>query len=279
MALPSPWIFTYWSPMSLDLPREHRQFIDRALPLLKGEPRVLGVAAAGSWIAQGLDEFSDIDLIVVAFDADRDSLTADRFKLAESLGKPLSIFTGEHVGEPRLLICLYDEPLIHVDLKFLGLSEFFHRIENPVVLFERGGELTAAIRASKPNHPMPDLQWIEDRFWVWIHYSALRLGRGELLEVLDCLAFMRARVLGPLALVRKGQLPRGVRRIEQLVPEALGAFDSTLASRDRESCGRAIEGALEFYRELRNEMASPGLILRSEAEKRSVEYLARVRAP
>jgi hypothetical protein len=27
-------------------------------------------------------------------------------------------FTGEHVGEPRVLICLYGPPVLHVDLKF-----------------------------------------------------------------------------------------------------------------------------------------------------------------
>ena len=44
---------------------------------------------------------------------------------AAGLGPLLACFTGEHVGEPRLLIALYGPPPVHVDLKFvpvLGLG-------------------------------------------------------------------------------------------------------------------------------------------------------------
>ena len=44
-----------------------------------------------------------------------------RVQLAESLHLLLAAFTGEHVGEPRLLICLYRSPLLHVDLKYVSL--------------------------------------------------------------------------------------------------------------------------------------------------------------
>ena len=36
---------------------------------------------------------------------------------------PHATFTGEHVGESRVLICLYGPPLLHVDLKFVSLSD------------------------------------------------------------------------------------------------------------------------------------------------------------
>jgi hypothetical protein len=36
---------------------------------------------------------------------------------------PHSAFSGEHVGEPRALICLYGPPLLPVDLKFVSLSD------------------------------------------------------------------------------------------------------------------------------------------------------------
>ncbi|MER7057532.1 MULTISPECIES: hypothetical protein [unclassified Streptomyces] len=51
---------------------------------------------------------------------------------------------------------------------------------------------------------MPDLQWIEDRFWIWVHYGATKLGRGELFEVNGFLAAagrrtVRAERAGQLA--------------------------------------------------------------------------------
>jgi hypothetical protein len=54
------------------------------------------------------------------------------------MGNLLAAFTGEHVGEPRLLICLFADPLMHVDLKFISLGQLSSRVEDPVILWERG---------------------------------------------------------------------------------------------------------------------------------------------
>jgi hypothetical protein len=65
---------------------------------------------------------------------------------ARRFGNFLSGFTGEHVGEPRVLICLYDNPLLHVDIKFLTVPEFTKRIENPDILFDPYGQLQQQVR-------------------------------------------------------------------------------------------------------------------------------------
>ena len=103
---------------------------------------------------------------------------------------------------------------LHVDLKFISLADATHRVENPTILWERDGQLTAALRRSEAVYPTPDLQWIEERFWVWVHYGAAKIGRGELLEAHDSLAFIRLLVLGPLALLAQGARPSGVRKVE-----------------------------------------------------------------
>jgi len=74
---------------------------------------------------------------------------------------------------------LYDDPLLHVDLKFITLDEFWERVEHPVVLLDTEQALQNLINATKAEFPMPDYQWIEDRFWTWIHYALLKIGRGE----------------------------------------------------------------------------------------------------
>jgi len=157
------------------LPVSHRNFMDKAIPILKKDARILGVAVGGSWITQSMDEYSDIDLVIIIKDSNIAEVMGERMAIAESLGKLLSGFTGEHVGEPRLLICLYDKPLLHVDLKFTGLADFAKRIEDPFVVWERNAELSLTIKNNPGTHPMPNLQWIEDRFWVWIHYEAAKL--------------------------------------------------------------------------------------------------------
>ena len=260
----------------MNLPPPHQSFLDRALPRLQADPRILGVAGAGSLITGTMDQYSDLDLVVVSRSADSAAVACERRALVEGLGPLLASFTGEHVGEPRLLICLYHRPLLHVDVKFVSLDEFAERIENPVVIWERGAELTAVIKKTPPVHPMPDLQWIEDRFWIWVHYTALRLGRGELFELLDFLGFLRQVVFGPLSLVQHGQLPRGVRRLETLAPRHLEAMKKTVASYDRDSCISAIRAAITLYRELRSEISNPSLIRRSEAEAAAVRYFEEI---
>src|SRR5712692_6602221 len=49
------------------------------------------------------------------------------------------------------------------------------RVEDPVVLWERDGRLTSALQRGMPAYPQPDLQWIEDRIWVWVHYAATKI--------------------------------------------------------------------------------------------------------
>lgn len=260
----------------MTLPPDHQSFFERALPRLQADPRILGVAGAGSLITSSMDQYSDLDLVVVSDNAHSAAVAAERHPIVQGLGPLLVGFTGEHVGEPRLLICLYDQPLLHVDVKFVSLDEFARRIENPVVLWERGAELSAVLHKTTPAHPMPELQWIEDRFWVWVHYAALRLGRGELFELLDFLGFLRQAVFGPLSLVQHGQLPRGVRRLETLAPRHLELMKQTVAHYDRGSCVQATRSAITLYRQLRTEAATPSLIRRAEAEDAAVRYFEQI---
>src|SRR5262245_55590435 len=178
-----------------DLPEPHAGFLRGALTRLSEDPRLVGVAAGGSYVTRTMDEFSDLDLVVAVEPAAYAAVLEDRQRIAGRLGTLLAAFTGEHVGEPRVLICLYGPPLLHVDLKFVALPDAAQRVEDPVVLWERDGRLSAALLAGRAHFPEPDLQWIEDRFWVWVHYVAAKIGRGELFEAHASLALIRNLVL------------------------------------------------------------------------------------
>lgn len=198
-----------------------------------------------------------------------------RPEIAAAWGTLLAAFTGEHVGEPRLLICLYADPLVHVDLKFLRADELAHRIEDPLVLWERGDVVTRVLARTRAQAPAFDPQWVEARFWIWVHYAATKLGRGELFEVLDFLTFVRGQVLAPLALHVRGLPPRGVRRLEQQVPELVPALAGTVATHDRDRCAAAVLRSVELYRELRGQLASPPQA-DAEVEETAVRYLEEV---
>lgn len=262
-----------WGAM---IPAPHRSFLDAALPALQADPRVLGVGVGGSWLSASLDIYSDLDLIIACEPAAHAAMLDEAPAIATRLGPLLSVFRGDHVHEPRLFICLYEPELLHVDLKFVALGDLATRVEDPVVLWERDGAMRAAMAAAEAVFPVPDPQWIEDRFWTWVHYAATKLGRGELFEVIDFLAAVRAMVLGPLLCRRHGQLPRGVRRLESIAADETAALRATIATHSFAACAAAIQATVSLYRELRGRRDDSTLQRRETVERAACAYLDRV---
>ena len=262
----------------MPIPEPHRLFLEQILTTLKQDKRLLGVAIGGSYLTGEMDEYSDIDLVLVVEDNYYEQVLQERERIAHSLGSLLAAFTGDHVGEPRLLVCLYENPLIHVDLKFVLWESFkSDRIENPIILWERQTLLSQAILENPRDYPPVDLQWIEDRFWVWIHYCTGKLGRGELFDVIDAISYIRGNVLAPLAKVKAGLKPRGVRNLEKELPHLLPDFYQTIpAKHDVYEIARSLQHTINFYRQLRDAVKTPELVVRSQAEIASTAYLQKI---
>lgn len=254
-----------------------QDFAYNAAEIVSADQNVLGLAVAGSWITNELDEYSDLDLVLVT----KEQISSDKEKmidLAKSLGNFISGFTGEHVGEPRLLICLYDDPLLHVDIKFMTLQEFVNRIENPVILFERDDLLTAIITSTEAKWPEPDFQWIEDRFWTWVHYACMKIGRGELMEAYDFLSFLRQTVFSPLMQVKNNKKVRGLRRVEtQLSLSDLENLKITIAQYNKASIIKALDNSISIYKSLRRKLFPATITMQEKAEKRSLEYFKQIK--
>ena len=196
-----------------------RPIVAATVAAAEADPGLLGLTVGGSAATGTMDEFSDVDFVLVCRDEDQPRLLRDAPAFAAALGPLLACFTGEHVGEPRLLIALYGPPLLHVDLKFVAERDLDVRVEDGRVLWQRDGALDRALARAEAVWPRPDPQWIEDRFWIWIHYGATKAGRGEVLECHDMLAALRRDVLGPLIAEARGHRPAGVRRLERIAPD------------------------------------------------------------
>jgi len=256
---------------------KQKQFIDQVVERIKGDTNVIGLAVGGSFITNEIDEFSDVDLILVTVDkVGDDPVKMENY--ARSFGDYLNGFTGEHVGEKRVLICLYDNPLLHVDIKFLTLDEFQNRIENPVIFYDPENKLGKTINLTKAEWPALDHQWIEDRFWTWVHYATLKLGRGENFEALDFLSFVRTFVISPLLQIKNGKLPRGLRKVEVNFPKPdLERLIETVPSYETRSIFDALEHIVALYIETRRVVFPSTIKLRMETERRTLEYLKEVR--
>jgi predicted nucleotidyltransferase len=235
-------------------------FAKKVKSIVSKDPSVIGLAAAGSWLSNEMDEWSDLDLILVTKEkigGDKEAMLA----YVKQLGDLLNGFTGDHVGEPRLLVCLYDDPLLHVDIKFLTLEEFkIGRVENPIILHDTSNQLQEVLDTTAYQFPYPDYQWIEDRFWIWVHYILLKIGRGEYFEAHDSISFLRTTVLGPLLHIRNGNLPRGVRKVEMQLPsEDLEMLHQTVTIPERESLLTALRAAMVIYQMLCLQLHTPAI--------------------
>ncbi len=250
-----------------------KEFADRIVMAIRNDDSIVGAAVGGSWLSNEMDRYSDLDLILVT----ENRISDDPGKMldyAGRFGNLLAGFTGEHVGETRLLICLYDDPLIHVDIKFLVAGEFETRIENPEILHDPSGRLQNIINSSQASFPMPDYQWIEDRFWIWTHYVLTKIGRGEYFEAFDTIGFIRMQVLGPLSLIKSGNLPKGVRKVEMLLTGSdLQLLKTSIPAYDRVSLQKAIKHCAALYSSLRDELYPSTIQRREKAEAAVISYM------
>ena len=255
-----------------------KNFLRNALENIRADPYALGLAVGGSWISNEIDEFSDLDLILVSQNRiapDFESMSS----YAKKFGSLLNAFTGEHVGEPRVLICLFDNPLLHVDIKFLTREEFRSRIEDPVVVWERDNVLTEIVRSTESQWPALRFQWIEDRFWTWVHYAALKLGRGENFEALDFLSFIRTTVISPLLQIKNGQLPRGLRKVEFNLSESdLNKLIQTVPEYSAKSIFDSLDISISLYKHLRSQLYPNTVRINTIAEEKVLLFLEEIKS-
>jgi predicted nucleotidyltransferase len=254
-----------------------QDFAHRVAELVRNDSAVVGLAVAGSWADDELDDYSDLDLVLVTTEkigGNKDKMMA----IAQSFGEFISGFTGEHVGEPRLLVCLYDNPLLHVDIKFVTLKEFESRVDDPVVLFERKNQLSEVIRQYPSQWPRPDGQWIEDRMWTWVHYISSKIGRGEYFEALNGIEFIRMNVLAQLMHLKNQKKAKGLRKVEmKLNPADLENLKITVAQYNKNSLVKALDNIISVYRSLRRKLFAETIQLQSAAEKKSIAYFKAIR--
>ncbi len=259
--------------MTRVLPALHQGFVDRLCASMADDGRIEALLGAGSLVHGGVNEQSDIDIVVVVADDAYADMMKARDVFVAGHGNLLAAFTGEHVGEPRLLICLYGPPLLHVDFKFVTAADLESMVERPVVLWARD-EAAMAVRldAATVAWPDHDPDWFEARAWVWLHYGAAKVKRGELHEALAMLGFFREQVLGAMLHRRAGRPQRGLRRVEVHGLDPDGLLKSTIAGHDAAAIRAALLASADAYLTLRADAPpSRPVALMPEALR---EYLA-----
>ena len=135
------------------LPCAHKELLQEIIEKLSARSDLLGLAIAGSFLTDQMDDYSDLDLKVVADPREWQTVREARKQIAASVGPLVSAFTAEHVGVPQMLICMYGDMPIHVDLHFMVPEQLASRPEDPVVLWDRDGTFVKSCPAA--NHVQP----------------------------------------------------------------------------------------------------------------------------
>ena len=254
---------------------EQRAFINSAMPVLKKDERIVGVAVGSSHSRDAMDEHSGMEFIIAVEPSEYAGILKDMIDIAESLGELLACFTAEHIQRPDILICMYGNPLLHIDLTFKPLDKISDRPDEQLILFEKGTRMSDEYAKKPPAISAPDLQWFEDRFWIWVHYIAKKIGRGELFDAIEGLSFLRKNVLGPLMLLKNGKQPWGLRNVEVAAPQELPRLIMTLTDYNAENCIKALKSAVDLYIYLRGYNKAK-LVDREKAQRAALKYLSMI---
>ncbi|MDA0106868.1 nucleotidyltransferase domain-containing protein [Vibrio sp. La 4.2.2] len=256
------------------LPSAHRAQLEQIVSVLSQDPRFCGIGCSGSYASDTMDQYSDLDFVIAIEPKYYQEVMAQRFDILSQFDDMLAAFTGEHVGEPRLIVSVFGElELVHVDFKFVSLPDAAVRVDDTQVLWEKDSMLSDVFATAKPSYPQPDPQWIEDRIWIWTHYAATKIARGEYFETLEFLSFLRFHALSPLALKQAGLTPSGVRTIEKRLPEFAKKLEKTVALPEKESLKSALEHCVLIYLELR---ANETIEVNDRAKLACVDYLKNI---
>jgi predicted nucleotidyltransferase len=85
------------------------EFAAHITKVLKEDSNVIGLTVGGSWLNGEIDEFSDLDLILVT----KEKISGSKENMlayAKRFGRLLSAFTGEHVGDREYLYACMMNP-------------------------------------------------------------------------------------------------------------------------------------------------------------------------
>ena len=208
--------------------------LTRVMASVRADLRFEALLGTGSMVTGGFDEESDLDLVLLVRPDAFAGAMANRRTFAGGLGDLLACFSGEHV-----------------DFKFVSADDLSGFVERPLLLWARAPEaMQQRLDGLEIKEAQRDAQWFEDRAWVWMHYSATKIRRGEYFEALAALDFFREAVLGPMLRRHAGERPRGLRRIETS-PGAAERLLSTVSTYERAPLVAAWHASIALYLDLR----------------------------
>ncbi|MFN7904219.1 MAG: hypothetical protein ACK5P5_03455 [Pseudobdellovibrionaceae bacterium] len=179
--------------LHMDQLTDHKILCEKLIAFFRNEPGIIGSFISGSGAAGGMDFYSDLDLgFVCANNEAKEKIWSQRFDW--KLPTWFHRMDADHV-KPYFIIYLF-EPHIHVDLCFYTMENLPSQLGGPCeVAFDHLDRLKSWSQEMGRSALTPadwsNIVHEEERFWTWVHYAWMHVGRGEYYDIAADFEFMR----------------------------------------------------------------------------------------
>jgi predicted nucleotidyltransferase len=254
-------------------PEQRQTILDQLIDLFQTDSRIASVLIVGSGAFGFTDDYSDIDLAVVAYD-ELDAVYADWWSRLNEAFSVLSYFRAP----ARYLYGLLLTGFLEVDLGFNSLTTLIARRGHWKIVFDRSAQVESIMQASWANRHAPDMEetytHLVTSIWHYIMHVTVAIQRGQVWRAYSDLGDIREQTVR-LAGLRYDLDTKRFREVDRLPVDLLGSLQATLpASLQPDELQRALRAAVEcFFREAYCMDAALGLKLAPIYEAQMREYL------
>ena len=250
-----------------------KEFLDRAVSIAEKDARFVGLALHEA--ADHEREFTSLELVFVCTPLAFGDCAGDLKGVAEALGPILLRYEQEKSDAEYELSCLYDEPLRRIDLRLLP-TDGVALLHAPQILWDRDETLAKELAKHRDVTPPLDLQWMEDRFWLWLHGAAEALRQGAIFEALHQMSCLRTRILAPLLLKKQALPSDALLALDTAGGDEISSLRATVPLYDARSCELSLREAAKLYVGLRETLAPENLRRHRRAEMAVMRHLHQV---
>ena len=241
--------------------RVRRAFIERFAALCAEDERVAAVFLSGSYASGDPDEFSDVDLMLVAADSAYEALFEDRWRIMGRLGELVLADDFDGFGRDMLLYLYADGVDGEVDLHRRSTVSWAH----PSRLFPLVDK--DAVAADVRAWPTPEraerarrISHIFNRFWRHVWLGAGALGRSRSLTAHYYLEGARVCCINLMRLRHDISLPwafSGYDKAEHVLTEVeQAALAATFVPLEQSALTAGLVALLHLFEPLAAELAA-----------------------
>ena len=255
----------------------HFEMLTKASSLIRELKGVVGLCISGSVATNMVDEYSDLDLLIITSESKLDLYWSRREQFEQTIGE-----VSFRVDLPEVMattcIAYYEN---HVKIHYTYLSEsnlhFDPEYKLVIPIFILSNQVKKWLDDCNKNTFDVDSNILakEDaRFWFWFLQGSAKIPRGEFWAALDTLHIIRTIIVQFSEVINENYF-QGYRRIEQRwTTHRIRNLTKTLSSLDFEQLSLAYINSYKVYIALRSQVEQKYKITWIVTTK-SIEYISR----